>query len=254
MSTDGIVIERSKHAQQFVIIGNAEARDTRVSLRAHGLHLYLLSLPPGWRVTSTDIARDFPEGRDAIRTALNELINARYVTKKKHQDARGHWHTTMTVHDKAQPETDSQAPVTEDGIPGSGNPGVGASGAKELKTVTENDKDQKMAQGQVSRRAQASGSRAKRTSSQVLADVREAVSHVYGKDDAEGLSDGEVYGLYFTYANPKKKRVGDLVAYMVKIFGDAPYLDTFLANSGAICVPCWQWESNCQCGQAKPAA
>jgi len=53
---EGIVIERSRHAQEFVIIGNTEARDGRISFRARGLHHYLLSLPPGWRVTPRQIS------------------------------------------------------------------------------------------------------------------------------------------------------------------------------------------------------
>jgi hypothetical protein len=254
VTTDGIIIERGEHAQEFVIIGNAEARDTRLSFRARGLHHHLLSLPQGWRVTTTDLARDNREGRDAIRTALSELVALRYVIREKRQDARGRWHTIMTVHGKPQPETDSQAPVTEDGFPGVGKPGVGESGAKDLKTVTENGKDQKMAQERASRRAQASGSRAERTTDEVLAEVRQAVAAVHGHQQADGLTDGQVLGLYFAYANPKKP-ARDLVAYMTKVLGDAPYVETFLANAGAVCVACWHWESNCACGQAAaPAA
>ena len=58
---DGIQIERSKHAQEFVIVGNTEARDGRLSFRARGLHHHLLSLPSGWRVTTADLAKDNPD-------------------------------------------------------------------------------------------------------------------------------------------------------------------------------------------------
>jgi hypothetical protein len=127
----GIQIERSKHAQEFVVIGNAEARDRRLSFRARGLHHHLLSLPPGWRTDTTKLAEDHPEGRDAIRTALNELIKFGYVTKDKRQGKDGRWSTTMTVHDKPQ--------GTEDGIPGVGEPGVGDPGANK-KTGTKTEK------------------------------------------------------------------------------------------------------------------
>jgi hypothetical protein len=253
VANDGIVIERSRHAQQFLIIGNAEARDTRISFRARGLHHHLLSLPPGWRVTTTDLAKDNPEGRDAVRTALNELISLGYVTKRKHQDLRGHWHTTVTVHDKPQTEAGSEAPITtEDGFPGAGSPGVGESGAKKLKTVTEDVEDQEMAQELASRRAQASGSRAKRTTDEVIAEVREAVARIHGQQEADDLTDGEVLGLYFKYGNPKKP-ARDLVAYITKVLSDAPYLDTFMANVEAVCVPCWHYESDCKCGAESAA-
>jgi hypothetical protein len=32
-----------------------------------------------------------------------------------------------------------------------------------------------------------------------------------------------------------------------KIFGDAPYIDTFLSNSEPACKRCQRWESNCAC-------
>jgi len=148
----GMKIERSRRAQQFVTIGNAEARDTRLSFRARGLHHYLLSLPSGWHTTTERIAAENREGRDAIRTALNELATYRYVTRVKFQDERGRWSTVMTVHDvpvpegaeddperaseEAPPKTDSQASVrpaetrvvpgrTEDGFPVVGFPVVG---------------------------------------------------------------------------------------------------------------------------------
>lgn len=100
----GMKIRRSKHAQQFVTIGNAEARDLRLSFRALGLHHYLLSMSPGWHTTTELIAADSREGRDAIRTALNELITYRYVTRTTFQDERGRWSTVMTVHGVPVPE------------------------------------------------------------------------------------------------------------------------------------------------------
>jgi Helix-turn-helix domain len=44
------------------------------------------------------------------------------------------------------------------------------------------------------------------------------------------------------------KAVRDLQkAGIVKIFADAPYIDTFIANSGGVCVACVQWEDDCRC-------
>jgi hypothetical protein len=243
---DGIQIERSQHAQEFVIIGNAEARDNRLSFRARGLHHHLLSLPPGWRVTTTQLATDNPEGRDAIRSALNELIACGYVTKAKRQDERGRWSTVMTVHDKPQPKTDSQAPVTEDGFPGVGNPGVGKSGAIP-KTVNEDVKEGPV--DLASRHARAK----KRASTQrdiptVIREVRAAAEQVYGQGEAAWISDGDLLGLYFSKKG--SIRPGNLVAYMAKIMSDAPSIDSLLSNSEAVCTACVQWDSDCKCPAA----
>lgn len=230
--TDGIQIERSKHAQGFVIVGNAEARDGRLSFRARGLHHHLLSLPSGWRTTTILLAADNPEGRDAIRTALNELVSLGYVTKQRRQDERGRWATIMTIHDK---------PSTEAGFPGVGDPGFGKPGAKELKTETKNDEDLKMA----SRHARAkSGASTRRDIPTVIREVRAAAAQEYGENEAAWLSDEALLGLYCS-------KVGtvppvNLVAYMAKIMRDAPNIDSLLSNSEAVCVRCAKWESECQ--------
>lgn len=210
---DGIQIERSEHAQEFVIVGNAEARDRRLSFRARGLHHHLLSLPPGWRVTTTQLAADNPEGRDAIRAALNELIDCGYVTKVKRQDGHGRWSTVMTVHDKPQPKTDSQASVTGDGFPGVGNPGVGGSGAIP-KTVSEDGKDQKKAP----RRAAHSVHGDETDITPILDDVRRAAVRAYG-DSAADLNDEQCMHIYRRFCCTKTGQpyriAADVYAYLV---------------------------------------
>lgn len=75
----GIVIHRSHHAQQYVVVPNAIARDRTLSFRARGLLVMLLSLPPEWHVTTDMLAEDNPDSRTAIRAAMAELRQAGYV-------------------------------------------------------------------------------------------------------------------------------------------------------------------------------
>jgi hypothetical protein len=75
----GIVIHRSKHAQQYVIVPNAVARNAGLSFTARGLLVMLLSLPPEWHVTTDMLAEDNPDSRGAIRKAMAELRAAGYV-------------------------------------------------------------------------------------------------------------------------------------------------------------------------------
>lgn len=109
----------------------------------------------------------------------------------------------------------------------------------------------------VSRRARAKRERVSaRTIDEVIEATRDAAVEAYGTADVAEVSDDEWLGLYFTHKG--KAEVHDVRAYMGKIFGDAPYLDTFLANSEPVCVTCVKWESDCQCasslGQPPPAA
>jgi hypothetical protein len=99
----GIVIHRSRHAQQYVVVPNAIARNTRLSFRARGLLVMLLSLPPDWRVTTDQLAEDNPEGRDLIRRAMAELRAAGFVRAEREQDIKGRWRTRLEVFDTPQP-------------------------------------------------------------------------------------------------------------------------------------------------------
>lgn len=64
---------RKRRVHQFVQIPSTTIRDKNLSYRARGILAYLLDMPDGWDVKSEVIARDGKEGREAIRTALNEL-------------------------------------------------------------------------------------------------------------------------------------------------------------------------------------
>jgi hypothetical protein len=86
------------------------------------------------------------------------------------------------------------------------------------------------------------------TVNNVIDAVRRATTIEFGADAAHDLTDGEALGLFFTYVGTR--RPNDLVAYLGKIFADAPYLDTFLSNSEAACLRCQKWETDCQCPAA----
>ena len=98
------IIHRSRHAQQYVIVPNAIARNGRLSFRARGLLVMLLSLPPDWHVTTDQLAEDNPEGRDLIRRAMAELRDAGYVRAQREQDGKGRWRTRLEVFDTRQPD------------------------------------------------------------------------------------------------------------------------------------------------------
>ncbi len=94
-----MIIHAAKPRRDFTIIPNRVLRDDAVSYRARGLLVYLLSQPPGWHISSARLAISTGEGRDAVRTALRELMCAGYLNLNRQQDARGLWATEYTVTD-----------------------------------------------------------------------------------------------------------------------------------------------------------
>lgn len=103
-----MIIVRGHQPHGFAILPNAMLEDGVLSLRARGLLGYLLSRPEGWETDSDRLARSkhaTRDGRDAIRTALDELVDAGYLVRSKQQDARGRWATKSFVYpDPVSPE------------------------------------------------------------------------------------------------------------------------------------------------------
>ena len=114
-----------RHAQRrrFTTIDRAALNDKRLSFRARGILSWLLDKPDNWDVRSEAIADEGTEGRDAIRTALNELESYRYVRRLRRQVPGGQWITETWVFERpneeaehleeveTSPGTDSQASV-----------------------------------------------------------------------------------------------------------------------------------------------
>lgn len=98
----------------FTPIPNETLRDFRLSCKALGLLTRLLSNTDGWRIDSRSLARQFKEGRDAILSMTNELIEHGYVVRRKYQDGRGWWVTEYQVY---QLPVDPPSPLEKGAIP-----------------------------------------------------------------------------------------------------------------------------------------
>jgi len=110
-------------AANFTALSNAVITDERLSFRARGVLVWLLSKPDDWRTRADSIAAQSPkEGRDAIRSALRELADLGYLVREKIQNELGQWITIQTIYER--PVTD---PAPENPTRGSadiGDPGA----------------------------------------------------------------------------------------------------------------------------------
>lgn len=93
---------RAPRLNQHVLITPVDTvRDARLSYRARGVLARLLSNADGYYMTAEDLAAQGREGRDAIRAALQELRDARYLVAHALTNARGQFSgTEIYVYDK----------------------------------------------------------------------------------------------------------------------------------------------------------
>lgn len=66
---------------RFVLIRNEWARDRRISLKAVGLLTYLHSHEDGYELSLAQMIRDHTDGKDAVRTGLEELEATGYLRR-----------------------------------------------------------------------------------------------------------------------------------------------------------------------------
>lgn len=76
----------AKPIANFTFIFHETLYSPELSFGAKGLWCYINSKPLGWQFSSQRIADETKEGVKAIRTLLNELINANLLVSHKHSD------------------------------------------------------------------------------------------------------------------------------------------------------------------------
>jgi hypothetical protein len=233
---------------KFVQISNAAMRDRRLSGLARAIIALALSMPPDQHLTATWFEGQFPEGRRRVVAALHELEACGYYRKTK-TSSGGTWIWEQVISDAPLPVADaagaaSSQVAASDRFASDASASDANRSNKGSNTARANTENKKMA----SRRAHASSVSEPRTILTAIRDVRSAVAEVHGEREAAELSDDDALGLWARYAGRQKVR--DLAAYMVKIVGDAPHLDTLLANSAPVCTGCVQYYENCRCEAA----
>lgn len=73
----------------YVMINKSSLQDERLSWKAKGLLVYLLSLPDDWKIYETELINHAKDGRDGTRSAIKELIDAGYITRERTRDEKG---------------------------------------------------------------------------------------------------------------------------------------------------------------------
>lgn len=120
----GITRSRLSIDEHFTAVPNEWARDARLSRRARGLLLEVMSHSVGWHVTIRSLAAAGKEGKDAIQSALTELVEHGYVRRSQNR-AAGKF---------AEIEYELCDPPTVSGFSGSGSTVSGSTGSGESAT------------------------------------------------------------------------------------------------------------------------
>lgn len=125
MAAESSVIIRRRVRRDFTTLPNDLIRDYRLSWKALGLLVYVLSLPDNFRLRLSHLAKQKKTGRDATRAGLKELELAGYLTIRQERGGRGKfsqvaWEVTDSP---SAPSIDPDPPRSEN--PNTVNPDTG---------------------------------------------------------------------------------------------------------------------------------
>ena len=72
--------------ENFTSIHNKLINDSKISLKAKGIMLYMLSKPENWKYNPKEIAKNSKDGLDSVYSGIKELIEAGYISRTRHSD------------------------------------------------------------------------------------------------------------------------------------------------------------------------
>lgn len=100
-----MAVFRVDKTKDYTVMCNHHLRDKNLSLKAKGLLSLMLSLPDDWDYTLSGLACINKEKIDAIRTAVLELEQSGYITRKRIRNANGTLgDIEYTIHEKPKQE------------------------------------------------------------------------------------------------------------------------------------------------------
>ena len=84
-----MAILRNKSQQGFTIVDNYALKDKRLSLKATGLLVKMLSLPDYWEFSEAGLAAIVKDGITSIRSAIKELECLGYLVRTRNRNDKG---------------------------------------------------------------------------------------------------------------------------------------------------------------------
>ena len=111
-----MAIIRVDKRSNYTVVDNTFIRDMNLSMKAKGLMLLMLSLPPEWDYSVAGLAAICKEGMTAIRGALKELEECGYLRRERRNSEKGYFVYEYILSEIPQPHTDNVHTVKEQAV------------------------------------------------------------------------------------------------------------------------------------------
>lgn len=88
------ILRKQQRKRDFLMVQNVTVQDRRLSWKARGLLLYLLSMPDDWSFNQRDLINRAPDQYASLRSGLSELEELGYLDMGQPRDVQGRWQAT----------------------------------------------------------------------------------------------------------------------------------------------------------------
>lgn len=113
-------IIKRKINHNFTAMNNQPVNNIELSWKAKGILWYLLSKPDDWQIYYKDLVNHASDGKSAVTTGMDELIDKQYIQRTKKHNSSGKFEYEYIVTDFISPDTDLPVLVK----PGTVKPGT----------------------------------------------------------------------------------------------------------------------------------
>lgn len=113
------------HEHPYAQISNDVLDDGELSFKAKGLLSYLLARSDDWEIYLSQLTDVGPDGRHAIRSAIQELREAGFLKRSVHRDEEGKFDGYEYIVYERRRDPGITDPDADSGEPGSESPGMG---------------------------------------------------------------------------------------------------------------------------------
>lgn len=79
-----------KESGNFVTVHKNFIHDKKLTFKAKGILLYLLSRPDDWQIYETEILNHTMDGKDSLKSGIKELEEVGYITRTRKRNNKGH--------------------------------------------------------------------------------------------------------------------------------------------------------------------
>jgi predicted transcriptional regulator len=108
-----MAIIRVDKRSNYTVVDNTFIRDMNLSMKAKGLMLLMLSLPPEWDYSVAGLSAICKEGMTAIRGALKELEECGYLCRERRNSEKGYFVYEYILSEIPQPHNGNLHTVKE---------------------------------------------------------------------------------------------------------------------------------------------